>query len=172
MSQHTHRYQARLDWTGNLGAGTSGYEAYARHYSVQVPGKPDLIGSADPLFRGDPSRHNPEDLLLAAIASCHMLSYLALCARHRINVLAYTDRADADMETTAAGGGRFTSATLRPHVVIDDASHVDRAMALHEKAHALCFIANSCNFPITHAATVVVGELSALCDAAPTEASR
>jgi len=151
-----HHYNAELVWTGNHGDGTSNYERYGRDYSVRMEGKPDLAGSADPVFLGDAARHNPEDLLLAAITGCHILSYLALCARSRICVLAYRDRADAVMETTPDGGGRFTSATLHPRVVIRDAAQRERALALHDKAHAHCFIASSCNFPIRHEATIEV----------------
>lgn len=156
MTQDTHPYALELVWTGNQGEGTARYDDYGREFSVQVAGKPALHGSADAAFRGDRALHNPEDLLLVAISSCHMLSYLALCARQRICVLAYSDRAEAWMQTTASGGGRFTSATLHPHVVVRYAAHVERAAALHDRAHALCFIANSCNFPIIHDATVVV----------------
>jgi organic hydroperoxide reductase OsmC/OhrA len=154
MSHGAHRYSAAITWTGNHDQGTSQYERYGREYTVRVAGKPDLQGSADPAFRGDASLHNPEDLLLIAISSCHMLSYLALCARSRISVLAYDDDATAVMELSADGGGRFTSATLHPRVVVQDAAHVQRALALHERAHASCFIASSCNFPIVHEATV------------------
>jgi organic hydroperoxide reductase OsmC/OhrA len=154
MSHDAHLYSAALTWTGNHGQGTAQYDAYGREYTVHVDGKPPLQGSADPAFRGDASRHNPEDLLLVAISSCHLLSYLALCARHRISVLSYADQADAVMELSADGGGRFTSATLHPRVVVQDPAHVERALALHERAHALCFIASSCNFPIRHEATV------------------
>lgn len=157
MTGNTHEYAAALTWTGNHGNGTAQYDDYGREFSVRMQGKPELLGSADPGFRGDASRHNPEDLLLVAISSCHMLSYLALCARHRISVLAYADDATATMALSADGSGRFTSATLHPRVVVQDASQVERAMALHERAHALCFIANSCNFPIAHAASVSVG---------------
>jgi organic hydroperoxide reductase OsmC/OhrA len=151
-----HHYSAELVWTGNHGDGTADYERYGRDYAVRMVGKPELPGSADPVFRGDATRHNPEDLLLAAVTSCHMLSYLALCARSRICVLAYSDRAEAVMETTPDGGGRFTSATLHPRVVVRDAAQRERALALHDKAHAHCFIASSCNFPIRHLATVDV----------------
>jgi organic hydroperoxide reductase OsmC/OhrA len=156
VADHEHRYSAELSWTGNNGDGTAHYERYGRGYSVRMPGKPDLAGSADAAFRGDATHHSPEDLLLAAIAGCHMLSYLALCARSRICVLAYGDRAEAVMETTPDGGGRFTSATLHPRVVIQDATQRERAQALHDKAHAQCFIASSCNFPIRHEAIVEV----------------
>jgi organic hydroperoxide reductase OsmC/OhrA len=154
MSHDAHRYSADLTWTGNHGRGTATYDGYGRGFTVQVAGKPALAGSADPAFRGDASLHNPEDLLLIAISSCHMLSYLALCAKHRISVLAYADRAEATMELSADGGGRFTSATLHPRVVIQDAAQAERASALHARAHALCFIAASCNFPITHEAII------------------
>jgi organic hydroperoxide reductase OsmC/OhrA len=156
MSHDAHHYSTVLTWTGNRGHGTARYEDYGREFTVSVDGKGTLQGSADPAFRGDASLHNPEDLLLVAISSCHMLSYLALCARHRISVLAYDDDATAVMELSSDGGGRFTSATLHPRVVVQDAMHVDKAIALHERAHALCFIANSCNFPIAHVATVTV----------------
>ncbi len=156
MAHDAHHYSTALRWTGNRGDGTARYEDYGREFTVSVDGKGTLQGSADPAFRGDASLLNPEDLLLVAISSCHLLSYLALCARHRISVLAYDDDATAVMELSTEGGGRFTSATLHPRVVVQDAAHVDKAIALHERAHALCFIANSCNFPITHKATVTV----------------
>lgn len=116
------------------------------------PGKPPLLGSADPTFRGDASRYNPEELLLAALSACHLLSYLALCAREGIGVASYSDNAVATM-TEKGGAGRFTSATLHPVVEIDD-ERVERATALHDEAHAQCFIANSVNFPVEHEATV------------------
>jgi organic hydroperoxide reductase OsmC/OhrA len=158
MPNNTHHYAAALTWTGNDGQGTSHYEGYGRGFTVRVEGKPELQGSADPTFRGDAARHNPEDLLLIAISSCHLLSYLALCAKHRISVLAYDDQAEATMELSADGSGRFTSATLHPRVVVADAAHVEQAAALHERAHALCFIANSCNFPIAHEAVVTASQ--------------
>lgn len=154
MSADSHHYAAALTWTGNRGRGTAQYDDYGREFSVRVEGKPELLGSADPGFRGDAARHNPEDLLLVAISSCHMLSYLALCARHRISVVAYSDDATATMALSPDGSGRFTSAMLHPRVVVEDAAQVERATALHERAHALCFIANSCNFPIAHEASV------------------
>ena len=154
MAHDAHHYSAALTWNGNRGDGTSRYEDYGRGFTVSVDGKCTLQGSADPAFRGDASLLNPEDLLLIAISSCHMLSYLALCARNRISVLAYDDDATARMELSADGGGRFTSATLHPRVIVQDAAHLDKALDLHERAHALCFIANSCNFPIVHDATV------------------
>ena len=153
MSDRVHHYRAHLVWEGNRGNGTADYEAYGRDYRLRVDGKPDVIGSADPAFRGDPGRLNPEDLFLAAISSCHMLSYLALCARHRISVLSYEDRAFAAMKEDGRGG-RFEEVVLEPLVTVADARHLERARELHERAHELCFIANSCSVPIRHRAEV------------------
>ncbi len=149
-------YTARLIWEGNLGDGTSSYAAYGREYRILVAGKADLLGSADPVFRGVADRHDPEDLFLAAIAACHMLSYLALCARGGVRVLAYEDGVSGTVTLDASGGGRFTEVTLRPRVTVADAQHENAARALHAKAHELCFIANSCSVPIRHEATVQV----------------
>jgi organic hydroperoxide reductase OsmC/OhrA len=142
-----HRYSAQLTWTGNKGAGTSEYRAYGRSYTVDVDGKPTLPGSADAMFLGDPTRHNPEDLFLAAIAGCHMLAYLALCASQGVCVLAYTDEAEASLALDAEGG-RFTEVTLRPRVTIAAGDDATLAEALHHTAHQRCFIANSCSVPI------------------------
>ncbi len=154
MKNGEHHYQARLVWDGNRGEGTSTYAGYGRQYRVLVEGKPELQGSADASFRGDANMLNPEDMFLSAIASCHMLSYLALCAREKISVVAYEDAATSVMKEDGKGGGRFEEVVLHPVVTIADARHSERAMELHERAHALCFIANSCSVPITHQATV------------------
>ncbi len=143
-----HEYAARIVWEGNTGAGTSSYAGYGRQYRVQMAGKPDIMGSADPGFRGEAHKHNPEELLVIALSSCHMLSYLALCARNSITVVSYSDDASGVMKTTPQGGGKFESVTLRPRVSILERDKVTLAMELHEKAHELCFIASSCNFPI------------------------
>jgi organic hydroperoxide reductase OsmC/OhrA len=146
----THAYRARLEWEGNLGAGTTRYDAYGRTWRVRFEGKPDLVGTADPAYRGDTDKYNPEDLLVASLSACHMLTYLALCAKYRISVLSYADEASGVMKTTPDGGGAFESVTLHPAVEISDAAMHDKAVELHEKAHALCFIARSVNFPVQH----------------------
>ena len=149
-----HLYATRLVWEGNLGTGTSAYAAYSRRFRVSVDNKPDLSGSADPAFRGEPDLHNPEDLLVAALSSCHMLAYLALCARKRVSVMSYTDEARAVMNVFPDGSGRFESVTLHPHVVVADPGTESLALELHERAHALCFIAGSCSFPVHNVPTV------------------
>ena len=147
-----HHYQATLTWTGAAQGPTERYQTYSREYRVEVPGKPAFTGSADPLFRGDPALPNPEDWLLAALSACHMLSYLALAAKAGIAVVAYTDRAEGTLEL-GGGTGRFTEVTLHPTVTVAPGTPIARAEALHAEAHAVCFIANSVNFPVRHAPT-------------------
>ena len=155
MSKTAHEYAARIVWDGNTGDGTATYDGYGREYRALVTGKPDLAGTADAAFRGDPHKHNPEDLFLTAISSCHLLSYLALCARRGIVVLAYEDDAWGRMVASENGGGKFEEVVLRPRVTI--ANEKDRATAeqMHDTAHELCYIANSCSVPIRHEATIV-----------------
>lgn len=148
MTLQQHDYQARVVWDGNLGAGTARYDAYGRAYRVLVAGKVELAASADPAFRGDPTRHNPEELFLASVASCHMLFYLALCARSGVQVLAYEDQAAATLRVDGDGGGRFEAITLRPVVTIGSARNPEAPLALHDEAHRRCFLANSCSVPI------------------------
>lgn len=150
-----HTYRLSLRWEGDPREGTSSYQVYDRGYRIRQEGKPDLPGSADPAFRGDPARHNPEDLLLAALSACHMLSYLALCARRGVTVLEYADSAEAVLGFNATGGGRFTAAILRPRVRVAAPEQLERARELHAEAHEDCFIASSCNFPVRHEAEVV-----------------
>ena len=153
MKDSLHVYAASLRWTGAAHGATTSYRSYSREYTIEINGKPDLQGSADPDFRGDASRYNPEDLLVAALSACHLLSYLAECALAGVAVVAYEDEARGEM-TTIDGVIRFREVVLRPKVAIADAARVDEAKALHEKAHAVCFIANSVNFPVRHEAVV------------------
>lgn len=154
MTNREIEYRAHLAWEGNLGQGTARYEEYGRNYRVSVEGKSDLEGSADPAFRGDPSRHDPEDHLLAAVSGCHMLSYLALCAKYGIVVTAYEDDPRGRLTLEASGGGRFESIVLHPTVTITRGEDREKGSQLHETAHEHCFIANSCSVPIAHEATI------------------
>ena len=160
MADKQHRYALSTTWTGNRGSGTSSYRDYARDHEVRFAGKPDqvLLGSSDAAFRGDPSRFNPEELLLAALSQCHLLSYLHACVMAGIVVLDYTDDATGTMITTADGSGRFTEVTLHPQVRIAAESDVDRALAAHDTAHRMCFIANSVNFEVRHQPRVTRAE--------------
>jgi organic hydroperoxide reductase OsmC/OhrA len=150
-----HNYQVDVRWTGNTGTGTSGYRGYGREHDIVAAGKPMIQGSADPTFRGTPDRWNPEELLVASLSQCHMLSYLSLCARDGVLVTDYQDSARGVMET-AGGGGHFTEVVLHPVVVVTDASMAEKAAALHHEAHEVCFVASSVNFPVRHEPSIQV----------------
>jgi len=145
-----HHYSLTTKWTGNLGTGTDHYRTYERSHTITVDGKPEIFASSDPAFRGDATKHNPEDLLIAALSGCHMLSYLHVCVQNGIVVTAYEDRATGTMVVDPDGSGHFMEVTLHPVVTITDKALIDKANALHHRANQLCFIANSCNFPINH----------------------
>jgi organic hydroperoxide reductase OsmC/OhrA len=145
-----HVYTLTITWTGNTGTGTSGYKAYERSHSILSTGKPEILASSDPAFRGDKHKYNPEELLVASLSSCHMLWFLHLCAEHGIIVTGYTDHPTGIMVETADGGGHFTEVTLHPVVTITDAYSLGKLDELHHQAHQLCFIASSVNFPVKH----------------------
>ncbi len=150
-----HHYKITTQWTGNEGTGTADYKTYSRNHRITGEGKTGPIeGSSDPAFRGNATRYNPEELLVSSLAACHMLWYLHLCATHGIIVVDYVDRATGTMEESADGSGRFREVTLHPTVTITDSAGTEKAMGLHAQAHRLCFIANSCNFPIKHEAEI------------------
>ncbi|MDT0310494.1 OsmC family protein [Streptomyces sp. DSM 44917] len=146
-----HGYEVTVRWTGNTGGGTSAYRAYARDHEVTAGGKPTMIlGTADPAFAGDAERWNPEELLIASLSQCHMLSYLAFCSLKGVVVTGYADSARGTMTEQAGGSGRFTEVVLSPVVTVAEAGMAEAAAALHEDAHRACFIANSVNFPVRH----------------------
>jgi organic hydroperoxide reductase OsmC/OhrA len=148
MKHKEHSYFAKIQWTGNLGQGTSSYKAYRRDYEISIPGKSVILGSSDPAFRGDSSRYNPEDLLVASLSACHMLWYLHLCADAGIVVTDYIDNPIGTMVESDNGCDRFTEVQLRPNVTVSAGTDQKLAMRLHETAHQKCFIANSVNFPV------------------------
>ena len=143
-----HHYATAIEWTGNRGTGTSGYRAYGRDHVIRAEGKADIAGSADRTFHGDRDRWNPEEMLLAALSQCHMLSYLHVAVLHGVVVEEYTDAAVGTM-TQVGDGGHFTGVTLRPVVTIS-AGDPEVALAIHAEAASKCFIAASVNFPVGH----------------------
>ena len=161
MAKHEHHYVASLIWTGASAGPTRTYKSYSRAWRMEFDGKPPLDGSADPTFGGDPKLHNPEELLLAALATCHMLSYFALCSLKGIAVTSYRDRPEGTMARGADGRTRFTSVMLHPQVTIADAAKLELARSLHHSAHEECFIANSVNFLVENAATVTADSATA-----------
>jgi organic hydroperoxide reductase OsmC/OhrA len=150
-----HRFESHLVWTGAAKGPTIDYATYSREVRVEFPGKPPIALSSAAMFRGDPVLHDPEDLLVAALSTCHFLSYVALCARRGVHVTAYEDDA-VGLMTRGATTFRFTDVLLRPRVTIAPDSDPELARALHEKAHEECFIAASVNFPVRHEVTVLL----------------
>ncbi|MGX0136399.1 OsmC family protein [Cupriavidus metallidurans] len=156
MARGEHKYQTTVEWTGNHGTGTSGYRAYGREHVIWSGNKPEIPGSSDPAFLGDPSRWNPEELLLASVSACHKLWYLHLCADAGIAVLAYVDQAEGTM-TDRTSLAKFTEIVLRPQVTIRAGDDAAKAEYLHHVAHEKCYIANSVNFPILCEPVIVSG---------------
>lgn len=154
-----HTFKATLIWEKNLAEATAAKKTYSKSHNVHIVGKHDLAVSAAKTFKGDPTMYNPEDLLLSSLASCHMMSYLYVCAQHQIEVLSYTDNAEAILETYPNGSGKIIEVFLNPIVTVADKSQIEKATALHSEANKLCFIANSCNFPIKHFAKCKIDDL-------------
>jgi organic hydroperoxide reductase OsmC/OhrA len=148
MAERQHPYRVRVTWTGNHGVGTRGYRDYGRDHEISAPGKAPIAGSADPAFRGDPARWNPEELMVASLSACHQLWCLHLCSAAGVIVERYEDEAEGLMVEDADGGGRFVGVTLRPRIGLAPGADVARARDLHHEAHGKCFIANSVNFPV------------------------
>lgn len=150
-----HHYSATIKWTGNKGTGTDNYRNYERSHQIIIENKLVILGSSDPAYRGDKTKHNPEDLLVSSLSACHMLWYLHLCSEAGLIVLDYTDNATGVMIETSNGGGQFTEVILNPIVIVTENSMVEKANELHKKANELCFIANSVNFPVRHNPTAM-----------------
>ena len=153
-----HHYQTAIQWTGNKGSGTDHYTHYERDFNISIGDKPIIHGSSDPAFRGDKNKYNPEDMLVSALSSCHMLWYLHLCSIEGVVVVEYTDYATGIMEERKDGSGRFTEVVLNPRVIVSLESMLPKATELHAVANQMCFIANSVNFPIKHHPEIIVSK--------------
>jgi organic hydroperoxide reductase OsmC/OhrA len=152
-----HHFESTVTWTGNQGTGTSTYRTYSRNYEITGEGKSAVIpGSSAPAFRGDKTRYNPEDLLIASLSACHMLWVLHLCAEAKITVVEYVDTASGTMTLNPDGSGQFSEVVLRPRITVVEAGRDDDVRGVNTKAHRLCFVARSVNFPVRHEATNVV----------------
>jgi organic hydroperoxide reductase OsmC/OhrA len=143
-------YTVSVKWTGNTGNGTIDAAAYERSHIISVEGKPDILASSDTPFRGDNTKHNPEDMLVASLSACHMLWYLHICADAGVIVTGYSDHATGTLMLTPGSGGHFSEVTLHPEVTVADSSMIEKANGLHDTARKFCFIAKSVNFPVRH----------------------
>lgn len=153
--RNEHEYAVEVEWQGNRGTGTSGYRDYGRELVIRAAGKAELPGSADPTFHGDRDRWNPEELLVTALAQCHMLSYLHMAVRAGVVVTGYRDTATGTMRQQGLGG-EFTEVVLRPRVTVADEAMREAALAAHRDAFEYCFIARSVNFPVRHEPVIEV----------------
>ena len=151
-----HLFKAELNWTSKKNPEETTSKLYSKSHQIKIEGKPVLDVSAAKAFRGDPVLYNPEDLLLSSLVSCHMMSYLYVCSQIGIEVLEYSDNAEATLEVNLDGSGRFVEVKLYPKVKISNPDQIELALELHFKANQLCFIANSCNFPVLHEASCEV----------------
>lgn len=150
MMKKNHCYTSTIIWTGNQGTGTDNYKNYERSHKILVENKQEISASSDPSFRGDKTKHNPEELFLSSLSSCHMLWYLHLCSEAGIIVHEYSDKCTGIMTEISKEGGKFSEVTLNPVITVQDNSMIEKADGLHKKANELCFIANSVNFKVTH----------------------
>ena len=153
-----HSYDLTVTWTGDRGRGTATYNSFGRDHLVEADGHEPILGSSDQAFRGDASRWNPEEMLLASLSQCHMLWYLHLAADAEVVVTGYVDRPYGVMSTAADGSGQFDRVTLRPRVTITADSDVEAALLVHHRVPDFCFIARSVNFPVDHEPEIVVAE--------------
>jgi organic hydroperoxide reductase OsmC/OhrA len=149
-------FKVKLSWLLKEESTFATAKKYTKSHSIAIEGKELLHVSAAKAFKGDPSLYNPEDLLLSSVVSCHMMSYLYVCQQNGIEILSYQDNAEATLEVLDNGGGRFIEVRLFPQVIIRNKDQMTEALQLHQEANKLCFIANSCNFPILHQASCEV----------------
>lgn len=151
-----HNYKLTIKWTGNKGEGTVDYKTYDRSHSILIENKPEILASSDPAFRGDNTKYNPEELLVASLSSCHMLWYLHFCAVNGVIVEEYIDNAEGTLTETRTGSGSFSEVILNPVVTVKEESMIEKAIELHKKANKYCFIANSVNFEVKHNVNIKV----------------
>jgi organic hydroperoxide reductase OsmC/OhrA len=151
MAGPRHHFRAAVEWEG-----ATANHSFSRAHKICIEGKPDIHASSAVVFRGDAARHDPEGLLVASLASCHMLSYLFLCGRAKINVTRYVDEAEGMLAVEGAVG-RFERVVLHPQVTLAPGSDAEKARALHHEAHRICFVANSVNFPVDYEPVIETG---------------
>ena len=145
---HEHHYQVTTKWLVDNNDGNQDIKTYDRTHSVSIDGKPELLLTTDNAAVGDKSKLNIKYILVTAISSCHMLSYLYVCSLEGIIVTSYIDHAKGLMLEESKGGGSFKEVVLYPEVKVKEHSMIEKAIELHHKAHEICYIANSVNFEV------------------------
>jgi organic hydroperoxide reductase OsmC/OhrA len=145
----THRFELTVQWDADTVEPALARDKSRRRHTISHPGKPDIDGSAAPAFFGEAERWNPEELLLAALSQCHMLTFFYLAGREGLTITEYVDTPQAVLETNADGSGNIVEVVLKPQLGIRD-GYSGSIETLHQQASELCFIARSVNFPVRH----------------------
>lgn len=145
--RNLHEYEIGLSWIGDVNL-EKNYR-YNKTYELSFKNKPNMVGSADPMFHGNPNLYNPEEMLLSALASCHMMSFFYLCGKEKIKINSYQDKPIGKLKTNPNGSGQFEEVTLHPIIKTDD-KNLKKIEGLFIQANDYCFIARSCNFTIKH----------------------
>lgn len=145
-----HLFKVALSWSSKKEIDGMSNKRSSKNHTISIEGKPDINISAAKVFKGDPSLYNLEDLLLSSLASCHMMSYLYCCSQNGVSIVNYVDNAEAFLEVNEDGSGKIVKVILNPVVTVSHSDMIELALSLHKKANGLCFIANSCNFPVIH----------------------
>ncbi len=158
MGYEVDYFHARLEWLEGAQGTTLDYGAYGRSHLLKCPEKTVISMSAAPQYKGDPALHNPEDLFTASIASCQMLTYLALAAFAKIRILAYADDAEGILKADDRRVRWVTQVVLRPKILITKETDREKALALVEKAHKQCFIAQSVKTEVINEPEIIVAE--------------
>lgn len=140
-------YKIDLDWIGSVA--TEKRFKYDKTYQLSFKNKPTIIGSADPIFHGNAELYNPEEMLLSALASCHMMSFFYLCGKEKIKIDSYSDQPLGVLKINPNGSGQFEEVTLNPTIKTEE-TNLNKITELFTKAGDYCFIARSCNFRIIH----------------------
>ena len=157
---NAHNFETTLRWPASATQARPPVADFSRNNILGGAGKPDVPGSSPAIFGGDSTRYNPEELLLMSLAQCHMLTFLAIATKKQMTILAYEDRATGKLglgEHGIKGRMSMQEVILHPRVTVAKGTDLADAQAIHEKAHANCFVANSVNFPVSHDALIVEG---------------
>ena len=136
------QYRATLQWK-NQGSDFN-YDTFDRTHKISFPGGIEFKGTSAPEYLGKKELANPEEMLAATLASCHMLTFLAVCAKSRLHVTSYEDNPVATLDKNAEGKFAVTHIQLNPKASFQgETPSAEKLQELHAKAHRNCFIANS-----------------------------
>lgn len=147
----SHTFPLTLHWTGNTLD-----PAYSRNAELSNPGHTSIPASSAPAYSGDPNRWNPEDLLGSALATCHLLTFLALAAKARLEIKAYEDHAEATLESVDKIS-RIGEIHLRPTIRVAPGTPTGKVEELFRKAHKYCIVANSISCRVRMSPRIIEG---------------